>query len=85
MVKNHLFEAKSDFHKFKFSTPEDIFYNIENNFTFQNAYFAKWICNFPSKNIDFTKEGVSLDLKREDLVEYDDLINFITLNALILT
>ena len=41
MVKNHLFEAKSDFHKFKFFTPEDIFYNIENDFTFQNAYFAK--------------------------------------------
>ena len=41
MVKNHLFEAKSDFHKFKFPTPEDIFYNKENNFTFQNAYFAK--------------------------------------------
>ena len=34
IVKNHLFEAKSDFHKFKFITPEDIFYNIENNFTF---------------------------------------------------
>ena len=41
MVKNHLFEAKSDFLKFKFFTPEDIFYNIENDFTFQNAYFAK--------------------------------------------
>ena len=41
MVKNHLFEAKSDFYKFKFFTPEDIFYNIENNFNFQNAYFAK--------------------------------------------
>ena len=41
MVKNQCFEGKSNFHKFKFSTPEDIFYNIENNFAFQNAYFAK--------------------------------------------
>ena len=41
MGKNQCFEAKSNFHKFKFSTPEDIFYNIENNFAFQNAYFAK--------------------------------------------
>ena len=41
MVKNHLFEAKSDFYKFKFFTPEDILYNKENNSNFQNAYFAK--------------------------------------------